>query len=107
VISESTRRDLLRFYDVAPEKVHVVLSGYDAERFVPAPHSAPAPGGEPYLLCVGNVMPHKNLGRLVEAFAAVARGRDVRLVLRGWGRARNVDDLRTRLERLALGDRVD
>ena len=36
LISESTRRELLRFYDVPPEKVHVVLSGYDAERFVPA-----------------------------------------------------------------------
>lgn len=107
VISESTRRDLLRFYDVAPEKVHVVLSGYDAERFVPAPHSAPAPGGEPYLLCVGNVMPHKNLLRLMEAFALAAREFPVRLVLRGWGRPRHVQALRERIVALGLEARVD
>ena len=48
LISESTRRDLLRFYDVAPEKVHVVLSGYDAERFNPGARYGPrAPGGAP------------------------------------------------------------
>jgi glycosyltransferase involved in cell wall biosynthesis len=106
VISESTRRDLLRFYDVAPEKIHVVLSGYDAERFVPA-HPAPAPDGEPYLLYVGNVMPHKNLVRLVEAFALVARQLPVRLVLRGWGRPRHVRVLRERIAALGLEARVD
>jgi glycosyltransferase involved in cell wall biosynthesis len=106
VISESTRRDLLRFYDVAPEKIHVVLSGYDAERFVPAP-PAPAPDGEPYLLYLGNVMPHKNLVRLVEAFALVARQLPVRLVLRGWGRPRHVRALRERIAALGLEARVD
>jgi glycosyltransferase involved in cell wall biosynthesis len=106
VISESTRRDLLRFYDVAPEKIHVVLSGYDAERFVPA-DPAPAPDGEPYLLYVGNVMPHKNLARLVEAFALVARQLPVRLVLRGWGRPRHVQVLRERIGALGLKARVD
>jgi glycosyltransferase involved in cell wall biosynthesis len=33
VISESTKRDVLRFYHLPPEKVHVVLSGYNAQRF--------------------------------------------------------------------------
>jgi glycosyltransferase involved in cell wall biosynthesis len=106
VISESTRRDLLRFYDVAPEKVHVVMSGYDAERFVPA-DPAPAPDGEPYVLYAGNVMPHKNLVRLVEAFALVARRLPVRLVLRGWGRPPHVRVLRERIATLGLEARVD
>ena len=107
VISESTRRDVLRFYDVPPEKVHVVLSGYDSERFVPRPDSAPPPEGEPYLLYVGNVMPHKNLLRLVEAFALVSRELPIRLVLRGWGRPRHVRALRDRLGELGLESRVD
>jgi len=33
VISEHTRTDLLRFYDVDPRKVHVVYCGIDHERF--------------------------------------------------------------------------
>lgn len=105
VSSESTRRDIERFYPSVPrERLRVVAPGCDPRRYAPGP---PATASRPYALYLGNVMPHKNLGRVVDAFAAVARGRDVRLVLRGWGRARNVDDLRTRLERLALGDQVD
>ena len=106
VISDSTRRDLLRFYDVAPQKVHVVLSGYDAQRFVPAGPVAQS-DPEPYLLYVGNVMPHKNLGRLLEAFATVARRQPGRLVLRGWGRPRHVKDLEARIIRLGLERQVD
>jgi len=105
VISESTRRDLLRFYDVAPDKIHVALPGYDMHRFVPAP--VPVPEGEPYLLCVGNVMPHKNLIRLVEAFALVAHRLPVGLVLRGWGKPRHVRALRDRIGALGLETRVD
>jgi glycosyltransferase involved in cell wall biosynthesis len=106
VSSESTRRDLLRFYGVPPEKVHVVLPGYDPEHFGPT-HLVPPPEGEPYLLCVGNVMPHKNLVRLVEAFAMVRRQLPARLVLRGWGRARHVKALGERIRALGLEPQID
>jgi glycosyltransferase involved in cell wall biosynthesis len=64
--------------------------------------------GERYLLYVGGLSPHKNLPRLVEAFARSA-GDDVRLVLTG-----DVHDvfhtcvpaIRTAIERHELGDRV-
>src|SRR5262245_48370951 len=88
VSSESTRRDLVDFYGVSPDTLHVVLLGYDAARFVPV--SPPAPEAEPYALFVGNVMPHKNLLRLVEGFAAAVAGMPGRLVIRGWGRAIHV-----------------
>jgi glycosyltransferase involved in cell wall biosynthesis len=106
VISESTRRDLLHFHDVPPEKIHVVLSGYDGNRFVPDGPVA-SPGAEPYVLCVGNVMPHKNLLRLIEAFAMLAPRLPVRLVLRGWGRASHVRDLQAAIQRLGLERRID
>lgn len=104
--SESTRRDLLAFYGLPPEKVRVVLLGYDPARFTPAP----APPGlldEPYALFIGNVMPHKNLQRLVEGFAAAAAGIPGRLVIRGWGRAAHVDALRRRIAALGIEARVD
>jgi glycosyltransferase involved in cell wall biosynthesis len=105
VSSESTRRDIERFYPRVPrDRLRVVAPGCDPRRYAPGLPSASRP---PYALYLGNVMPHKNLGRLVEAFAAVARARDVRLVLRGWGRAHHVDDLRARLEHLQIADRVD
>jgi glycosyltransferase involved in cell wall biosynthesis len=103
--SESTRRDLVHFYRLPPDKLHVVLLGYDTARFAP---SAPAPAdGAPYALFVGNVMPHKNLLRLVDAFAEAAAGIPGRLVIRGWGRATHVHALRKRIAALGIGDRVD
>jgi glycosyltransferase involved in cell wall biosynthesis len=52
-------------------------------------------------------MPHKNLGRLMEAFALVARRLPVRLVLTGWGRPRHVRELQERIAALGIERRVD
>jgi glycosyltransferase involved in cell wall biosynthesis len=102
VISESTRRDLLRFYRLPPDRVHVVLSGYDAARF--SPEGPAAARAEPYALFLGNVMPHKNLPRLVEAFATGGAGK---LVIRGWGKPRHVRALQARIAALGIEGRVD
>jgi glycosyltransferase involved in cell wall biosynthesis len=106
VISESTRRDLFRFYpEVHRDRVHVVLSGYDARRF--PPESARRPAQPPYALYVGNVLPHKNLLRLVEAFARAARHVPGRLVIRGSGRRVHARSLRARIGELGLESRVE
>ena len=64
--------------------------------------------GERYLLYVGGLSPHKNLPRLVEAFARSA-GDDVRLVLTGDVHDvfhTCVPEIRAAIERHGLGDRV-
>jgi len=105
-ISESTRRDVLRFYGLPEGQVHVALSGYDASRFPPADDAGPGPD-EPYALFVGNVLPHKNLLRLVEAFALVRRRVSARLMIRGGGRPAYVSTLRDKIGALAIADWVD
>ena len=90
-VSEASKRDILRFFDVNPDKVAVIYNAID-ERFL-------APADEermdlirqryqldhPFLLYVGNIKPHKNLERLVDAFGrARARGlSELRLVIIG------------------------
>jgi glycosyltransferase involved in cell wall biosynthesis len=106
VSSESTRRDLLEFYRLSPETLRVVLLGYDTARFTAAAMPA-ARAGAPYALFVGNVMPHKNLLRLVEAFADAVVGIAGRLVIRGWGRAAHVRALQERIAALGIADRVE
>jgi len=107
VISESTRRDVLRFYPgVAPEQIHVVLCGYDRERFC-AGGPVVSDGGEPYALYVGNVMPHKNLLRLVDAVARARFHAPFRLVMRGSGHARHVAELRAAIDARGLAPFVD
>ena len=87
-ISEWTKRDLIRHYDVAPEKIAVTHLAPDPV-FTPIEDAAreALPEGvvEPFVLAVGNLEPRKNLARLVEAFAGLVRdhGFAGRLVLVG------------------------
>ena len=75
-VSEASKRDLVRSYDVDPAKVTVVYEAATAH-FKP-----PAPAGiaharrtyhlpERFLLHLGTIEPRKNLMRLLDAFQAV------------------------------------
>jgi glycosyltransferase involved in cell wall biosynthesis len=78
-VSEATKKDLVEFCNVAPEKVSVV---YEAARtdLMPVDREAAAPflralelinpnsEIQPYFLFVGNIEPKKNVRRILEAF---------------------------------------
>jgi glycosyltransferase involved in cell wall biosynthesis len=84
-VSEFTRQDLLRFYNLAPETVRTVHHGVDGEfaRIAERRRLAAAPL-EPYLLCASTLHPHKNLDRLVRVFARIHKAHpEFRLVLAG------------------------
>ncbi|CAN5748267.1 glycosyltransferase family 1 protein [soil metagenome] len=68
--------------------------------------TAAPPIAEPYLLALGNVKPHKNLKRLVAAFASIADRIPHRLAI--VGRREGLRTLDTEVEGMAasLGDRV-
>jgi glycosyltransferase involved in cell wall biosynthesis len=115
-VSETARRDLVSWLGLSPDRVRVVSEG-------PSPVFCPrAPGpesdaclnryhitpGTRYLLYVGGLSPHKNLPRLIEAFAQAAPA-DVALLLVGDLGDRfhtHVPVLRAAVERLGLGQRV-
>ena len=90
-VSQSSKRDILKFVDVPPDKIDVIYNAYD-ERFGVEPREEDVVRvreryqlhGE-FVLYAGNVKPHKNLGRLIEAFHHVRnRGLDhLKLVLIG------------------------
>jgi glycosyltransferase involved in cell wall biosynthesis len=90
-ISECARQDLLKFYKVAPEKVHVVYCGIDHGRFSPGAtlnrEWAQSIGlRKDYVLHVGLLSQRKNIPTLLRAVAALrAQGRfeDLQLVLAG------------------------
>jgi glycosyltransferase involved in cell wall biosynthesis len=76
-VSQATRRDLQRLFGLSGEKIEVVYNALDARLAQP-----PTPElvdrtlnrysvQTPYLLYAGNVKPHKNVPRLIEAFALV------------------------------------
>ena len=97
-VSEATRREVLAAYGLRPERVHAIPNGYDHAEFVPV-GPATNDGGVPYVLYVGNLLPHKNLPRLIEAVARVARQSAVRLVIAGGGTPGRVAELQSLAER--------
>jgi glycosyltransferase involved in cell wall biosynthesis len=105
--SEATRQEVLRHYALPPDKIRVVYPGYDASTFRCDEGSPAPPSGEPpYVLYVGNLLPHKNVFRLLEAFAMVRAKRDCRLVIRGDGRADYLQALRDRAAALGVAETV-
>jgi glycosyltransferase involved in cell wall biosynthesis len=78
-VSESSKRDILRFVNVPPEKIDVIYNSYD-ERFGIEPAEEDVVRvreryqlNDEFVLYAGNVKPHKNLGRLIEAFHLVRK----------------------------------
>ncbi len=104
-ISEASRRDLRRFYAVPDALIHVAPCGHDPARF--RPDGAPTRQDAPFALYVGNILPHKNVVRLVEAFARAAPAPGPRLVIVGRGRPDHVALVRARVETLDLHDRLE
>jgi glycosyltransferase involved in cell wall biosynthesis len=73
-VSEASKRDILRFFDIPADKVQVVYNAID-ERFLTPPDEATTERvrqryqlDRPFVLYVGNIKPHKNLERLIDAF---------------------------------------
>lgn len=81
--SEATRTDLLRYYKIPAAKIDVVPLGVD-ERFFALGGQRQGTELKPYLLAVSTLHPHKNLDRLIRAFAGFRRARpEFRLVIAG------------------------
>ena len=100
-VSESTKRDLLRFYKMDESKITVIPLGVGKE-FVKKTageinylyEKFNIPRNKKILLYVGNLLPHKNLNKLLEGFAQMKGKEKCRLVLVG-----KVFDGRTRESR--------
>ncbi|MEA2163752.1 MAG: hypothetical protein QOK37_1879 [Thermoanaerobaculia bacterium] len=76
-VSESTRQDLLAFYNIDPSKAVTILSGLAVpSSSSPTPHaSLPTPLPARYILFVSTIEPRKNLDVLLDAYERLrARG---------------------------------
>ena len=91
-VSEASKRDILHFFNVRPEKIVVVPNAIDELFWAEPLDEQVARVRERYqldhrfVLYVGNIKPHKNLVRLIEAFAALREGSghdDVKLLIIG------------------------
>jgi glycosyltransferase involved in cell wall biosynthesis len=90
-VSQASKRDILHFFAVPPEKIEVIYNAID-ERFSVEPDAESVARvreryqlDQRFVLYVGNIKPHKNLVRLIEAFASLRQGEfeDLKLLIIG------------------------
>jgi len=82
VDSDFTRTELTRHTGVRPERVRRVYPGVGESWFAQRPPKVPRTS-DSYVVFVGNVKPHKNLGALLRAFADLRDRIPERLVIVG------------------------
>ena len=80
-VSEASKRDILRYFRVPEAKIDVIYNAID-ERFGEPPDDEEVARvreryqlNDPFVLYAGNIKPHKNLERLIEAFHMLPQGR--------------------------------
>lgn len=96
VVSEHTKKDLVRFYGLPEDKIHVVYNAAH-RRFSPCQDKERIGAlqrrlgiRQDYILSVGSLQPRKNIARLVKAYLQARAGQalDLQLVIVGknaWG----------------------
>ncbi len=107
--SEYTRRAVIDRYGLPSGQVRVVYPGYNPDVYYQSDglsSNSRLNKGEEYVLYVGNLLPHKNVLRLLDAVAILRRRRPVRLVIRGEGRPAYARAVRARVETLGLDGAV-
>jgi glycosyltransferase involved in cell wall biosynthesis len=92
-VSEYSKRDMVRFYGLPSERIHVVPDGVDTSRFRPVPDRERraawrkrALGADvPFIAYVGKPTERRNLSALVHAFASLKAEKGIphRLVIAG------------------------
>jgi glycosyltransferase involved in cell wall biosynthesis len=90
-VSEASKRDILHFFNVRADKIVVAHNAIDDHFWMPPSEEQVERVRERYqlhhrfVLYVGNIKPHKNLVRLIEAFSALRSGGldDVKLLIIG------------------------
>lgn len=114
-ISEFTKKEITKFYNVNPNKIVVAYPGIDLKRFNSDKRETSAGRirmrkkfgiVNKYLLFVGTLQPRKNISRLLEAWDKLKRnGNNLQLVIvgnKGW----LYQDIYSTLERLKSKDSV-
>ena len=85
-VSEASKRDILRYYSIPDRKIDVIYNAID-DRLgeEPSPEDIERVRDRyqlnaPYVLYAGNIKPHKNLERLIEAFHTLRQDPDLQHV---------------------------
>lgn len=101
-VSHHTKKDLVEFWNVNPDKIVVIHHGVDKNKILGLNSERVIP--EPYLLYVGERYGFKNFARFIQAFALISdKHPDLRLICTG--RAFSEEE-KNQIETLHIQDRL-
>lgn len=102
-VSENTKNDLIKHLHVSPEKIQTIYNGI-SNIFTMSQNQSAKP---PFLLYTGVWRSHKNLPRLLKAFALIRKKEniDLKLVITG-KEDKNYPEVKNTVKELGLSDEV-
>lgn len=99
--SKATAEDVTQFFEISPQKITPIPLAYDKQHFrvldLPT---------QPYFLYLGRPDPHKNVPRIIEAFAKLPISPEIELWLAGTPDSIATPALFQQAEELGVGHRV-
>ena len=102
--SVATAEDIINFFQISATKITPILLGYDRHHFCQLKLSCN--NNTPYFLYIGRHDPHKNLHRLINAFAAIYNCRDYQLWLAGTPDLRYTPRLKLQAKELGIAEQI-
>lgn len=102
--SATTAGDIIDFFQIPASKITPIPLAYDANHFRLLVPGKTKP--RPYFIYIGRHDPHKNLPRIVAAFAAIQNCRDYQLWLAGTPNSRYTSKLKAQIEHLGITQQV-
>lgn len=99
--SQSTARDITKFYSISASKITPILLAYDDHNFRFLGQNTSS-----YFLYLGRHDPYKNLHRLIAAFAALSNNQDYQLWIAGSPDARYTPALKVQATELGILNQV-
>jgi len=110
-ISENTKNDVVRFYNVPKEKISAIHYGINKSNLVVSEEDIGnfkrKNGLDRYILCISSNFPHKNLLRLIEAFYIVKNQQeDVSLLIVGYQEKKYQTEMNKKISELVLKNKI-
>ncbi len=99
--SESTKKDILKYFNIAPGKIAVTGNGFN-----PFQSSSPYQGESNYILMIGATFRHKNCHSVLEAYGRSEMLQEYTLVI-GGGQRKYLKYLKSLSKRLNIQDRIN
>lgn len=107
--SQSTKNDIVKYFNIAPSKIKVIYLGYSRD-FRQSSEKAAKSKLEygKYLLYVGAIRPHKNVLNFIDAFYMLKQEKNIenKLIIVGKGKPPYIDEVRKKINSYNLGDEV-